>query len=174
MDFNPYAAPQSQTLLNPVKSEEETLRAEHISTESTIKSVGALFLLPAAVLLVIGWQMLLRYPHDSHSRMGLLTLAAGLVLGVVGYGMRSLRNWARIPAILVSACGLIAFPIGTLISVCMVLKLLGKQARQVMTDDYRRIVTLTPHVKLKTSATTWAVLALVVVVIAACLLYLQR
>lgn len=174
MEFNPYAAPQSETLLNPVKSEEETLRTEHINTETTIQSVGALFMLPAAVLLLIGWQMFQRDPHHHGARMGLLCLASGLVLGVVGYGMRSLRSWARIPAVLVSACGLIAFPIGTLISVCMVLKLLGKQARRVMTDDYRRIVTLTPHVKLKTSATTWAVLALIVVIVAVGLLYLQR
>ncbi|WP_395741262.1 hypothetical protein [Prosthecobacter sp.] len=173
MEFNPYAAPQSQTLLNPAKSEEETLRAEHINTESTIQSVGALIMLPAAVLLYFAWMILQRgLMHQLPE--GMLFLSIGLVLGVVGYGMRSLRSWARIPAVLVSACGLIAFPIGTLISISVLIKLLGKQGKRVMTDDYRRIVALTPHVKLKTPASAWILLALLLAIVVVCVLFASR
>ena len=49
MSANPYAAPQAN--IEPVDSEQEAVRKEHINNEASIKAVGILYYLNCAGLL---------------------------------------------------------------------------------------------------------------------------
>ena len=60
------------------------------------------------------------------------------------------RPWA----ILISALWLIAFPFGTLIAVAALFMLVRPAASVVLTDDYKQLITRTPHIRPKTSITS--------------------
>ncbi|MDZ4405582.1 hypothetical protein [Prosthecobacter sp.] len=166
MEFNPYAAPQSQVL--QVTSQAELDRRQHINTEATIKSVGTLYYLGAFVLILVGIAGLAgsRLDKDvSPLLLGAILLAVGVGQGVVAYGLNRLQSWARIPTVIFSCLGLFAFPLGTLINAYILVKVLGKQGKFVMTPEYKEIIAATPHVKRKTSVVTWVLLILLIIVL---------
>lgn len=166
MEFNPYAAPQSQVLQATPQAEIE--RMQHINTEATIKSVGFLYYLGAFVLILLGISGLLGNKIDDEVPpilIGAIFLLLGVGQGVVGYGLRRLRSWARIPTIVLSSIGLLGFPVGTLINVYILVKVLGKQGKFVMTPEYQQIIAATPHVKRKSSIVALVLLALLLIVL---------
>jgi hypothetical protein len=168
MELNPYAAPRTQNLLPPAPSQVEATRAAHIETEATIKAVAGLILLFAALMLLVGSLSFNEKPGCATSPFmtGPVLVVLSLVLGAVGVGMRRLRSWARIPGALVSSIGLLGFPIGTLISGYALVKLLGRQGRLVMSEEYREIIVATPHVKRKTSVVLKVLLFVLLAIIA--------
>lgn len=164
MEINPYAAPQSKTL--QASNQDEVIRQEHIYTEATIKSVGMLYYLGTFILLIFALisfttssiEVTLRGPL-----LGTVILVLAVGQGVTAYGLRRLQNWARIPTIIFSCIGLLVFPLGTLINVYILTKVLGKQGRFVMTPEYQRIIAATPHVKRKSSILALLLLALLII-----------
>lgn len=167
MEFNPYAAPQSQVL--QVTSQAEIDRRLHINTEATIKSVGTLYYLGAFVLVLLSIAGLSGSNLDrgdmSPLLLGGVLLAVGIGQGVVGYGLTRLQGWARIPTVIFSCLGLFAFPLGTLINAYILAKVLGKQGKFVMTPYYKEIIAATPHVKRKTSIVALLLLAILIIVL---------
>jgi hypothetical protein len=166
MEINPYAAPKSQVL--HVTSDDEEIRKQHINTEATIKSVGMLYYLGAFALIAISIAML----AGSKTETGLppllgtgFLLALGVGQGVVGYGLRRLQSWARIPTAIFSGIGLIGFPVGTLINGYILVKLFGQQGKFVMTPEYQQVIAATPHVKRKTSVVVWVLLILLLIIL---------
>jgi hypothetical protein len=121
MEPNPYAPPVSPTLTASLsdRAEAEALRREHIGTEATIKSVGLLYYLGALGMLLMALSSAFASDMSLDAPV-LVVVAVVAVLGVgyffIGYGLRRLRGWARIPTIILSILGLLAFPIGTLIN----------------------------------------------------------
>lgn len=166
MEFNPYAAPQSQVLQATPQAELE--RMQHINTEATIKSVGLLYYLGAFALILMGAAGLSGSNLEEGvppQLMGAIFLALGAGQGVVGYGLRRLRGWARIPTVIFSCIGLVGFPVGTLINAYILVKVLGKQGQFVMTPEYQEIIAATPHVKRKTSIVALVLLAVLIIVL---------
>ena len=169
MEINPYAAPQSQVI--PQSSQDEIIRREHINTEATIKSVGILYYLSAFGLVLYG--LILTGAGLSANRegswmvliIGVVLLALGIGQGWVAYGLRKLSGWARIPTIILASIGLLAFPVGTVINIYILIKVAGKQGQFVFTPEYQRIIAATPLVKRKTSIVVWVLLLLFVVVL---------
>lgn len=137
MEINPYAAPQSHVLQNT--SADEVIRKQHINTEATIKSIGSLYYLGAFVVIIVSLSMFVSTRSESAAGallMGVFFLALGAGQGVVAYGLRRLQGWARIPTIILSCIGLLGFPIGTLINIYILVKVLGKEGKFVMTPEY--------------------------------------
>lgn len=167
MEFNPYAAPQSQVL--QVTSEDETIRREHINTEATIKSVGLLYYLGAFALLLLGAVSVFGTTFNRDGMppvlMGTIFLTLGGGQGFIGYGLRRLQRWTRIPTVIFSCIGLLGFPMGTLINGYILVKVLGKQGQFVMTPEYQQIIAATPHVKRKTSIVALVLLALLLIIL---------
>ncbi|OYW72408.1 MAG: hypothetical protein B7Z37_24940 [Verrucomicrobia bacterium 12-59-8] len=166
MEMNPYAAPQSQVL--QVTSEDEVIRQQHINTEATIKSVGALYYLGAFVLVMVSLSMFVGVRSESLGGsllVGGFFFALGAGQGVVAYGLRRLQGWARIPTIILSCIGLLGFPVGTLINLYILVKVAGKQGQFVMTPEYQRIIAATPHVKRKSSIVAVVLLVLLVIIL---------
>lgn len=166
MEFNPYAAPQAQVLQATPQAEVE--RTLHINTEATIKSVGVLYYLGAFALIMMGVASFSGRELEegvSPQVMGAIFIALGAGQGVVGYGLRKLQSWARIPTVIFSCLGLLGFPLGTLINAYILVKLLGQQGKFVMTPEYRQIIEATPHVKRKTSIVVWVLLILLLIIL---------
>jgi hypothetical protein len=64
-----------------------------------------------------------------------------------------------------SCIGLLGFPLGTLINIYILVKILGQQGQFVLTPEYQRIIAATPHVKQKTSIVVWVLLILLLVIL---------
>lgn len=167
MEPNPYAPPQSPLLPPPlpVHSDAEAVRREHINTEATLKTVGVLYYLGAFIVIAAGLSMAANDELTSEWVSMAILVILGVVQFVGGFGLRRLRSWARIPTIILSGIGLLSFPIGTLINAYILVKVLGKQGRYVMTPEYQEIIAATPYVKNKTSRAVWIILGVLIVVL---------
>ncbi len=172
---NPYsAAPiEDSTFAANVDGDLEAIRKHHLSHEASVKSIGTLYILGAIFLVLIGVGILFqgltgRNPGASwfSFMLGLGYLALGLVQGLTAIGLSRLRPGARIPAIVLSIIGLLAFPVGTLISAYFLYLLICAKGRMVLSEQYQSVVTQTPHIKYKTSIFVWILLGLLMLVLA--------
>lgn len=152
----------------------DAVRHEHLKHEASLQSVGSLYYLGGALVLVLSLGLLIaglaadRKGPDS--TIGMIT--SGVFLGILGviqlwtaHGLRRLKPSARIPATLLSCLGLLGFPIGTLINGYILYLLHSKKGRTVMTEEYAQVIAQTPHIKYKTSIIVWLCLGLVVALV---------
>ena len=162
---SPYAAPVSNVDDVSANPEAEAIRKEHISREASIKSIGILYYLGGAFLALAGGLALVGPRQDLA-----VFMIVGIPLGVgqvfVGWGLRQLKKWAQITSCIISAVGLFAFPVGTLINAYILYLLLTKKGRTVFTPEYQEVIAATPDVKYRTSIIVWIFLALLVALIA--------
>jgi hypothetical protein len=86
------------------------------------------------------------------------------VLGVgtlyAGWGVRALRAWGRILGGVLSAIGLLGFPIGTLINGYILYLFLSKKGRTIFSPGYQDVIGATPDIKYRTSVVVWIFLVL--------------
>jgi hypothetical protein len=75
-----------------------------------------------------------------------------------------------------SALGLLGFPIGTLVNAYILYLYLSKKGRTIFAPEYKDVIAATPHVKYRTSIVVWVFLALVVglVVLAVAMPFFSR
>jgi hypothetical protein len=173
---NPYA-PTGQGGLPPMidPNDSESIRKSHLSHEASVQSIGCLYYLGAA----FGIPMGLFYLGTAVSGgfidegvpvaimvvVGFFVLGMGLAQGFMGYGLRRLLPWARIGGIVISAFGLLGFPIGTLISAYCLYLLVSKKGEVVFSDHYRQVISQTPHIVYKTSIIVKVFLGILVALI---------
>jgi cytochrome o ubiquinol oxidase subunit 1 len=94
---------------------------------------------------------------------GLMNLAVPLQIGARDVAfpfLNSLSFW-----LLVSGVVLINLSLGVIIHIYILAKLMGKEARFIMTPEYQRIIAATPHVKYKTSILVKVLLALLLILL---------
>jgi hypothetical protein len=173
--INPYAPPKAHVQdVVDVSSEAESIRAEHIKHEASIRSVGVLYYL-GGVLMLVGAIGLLAAGFGAAggaaqsfgAGLGALYLVLGALSFVVARGIRALRPWARTTSIVLSAIGLLGFPVGTLINGYILYLLLSQKGKRIFEDDYPQIVAATPHIKYRTSPLVWIVLGILFLGVAA-------
>lgn len=170
METNPYAPPQVTELSasRPGNAEAEAIRQEHIKTEATVKSVGTLFYLGMVlwgmlgVTIVIGF---IRKTDQSIFLEGNVILVVAMIQGILAYGLRRLRSWARWPSVALSIIGLLGFPLGTIISIMILLNLIGAKASMVFSPQYKDIIAATPHVKYKSSVVPIILLVILLLIL---------
>ncbi len=170
MEINPYAPPQVDIVKPLGDSDFERIRQEHINAEATLKSVGVLYYLGTAVLILTGVFALLSVITGTSADaealvLGLIFTPLGILQGFAAYGLRRLKSWARIPTTFLSVFGLIGFPVGTLISAYILYTLWSAKGRFVMTPEYKEIIAATPHVKRKTSMVLKVILIVLLLVL---------
>jgi hypothetical protein len=147
-----------------------------------VKSIGTLYLIGGVFSLLISLAYIIAgigsLNDTGPNEFGgpilvlLVALAVGagfLSLGVLqiwsGIGVRKLRPAARIGATVISAIGLLGFPIGTLISAYFLYLLLSEKGSYVFSDAYKQVIAQTPHMRYKTSILTWIVVILLVTLV---------
>lgn len=155
--------------------EVESIRKEHLSHEASVKAVGLLFRLGAIVMGGAGLFMAVGavMSPGASGPVGLVELIviAVFCLGFAGFqlwvglGLRKLRRSGRIAGGIVAAIGLLGFPLGTLINAYVLYLLLSRKGSTIFSDDYRRVIAATPHLKYRTSILTWIVLGALVAVL---------
>lgn len=172
MEVNPYAPPQVTELSAPRSelAEAEAIRQAHIKVEATVKSVGTLYYLGAFLVLCASLSFFSMPVNGRDGATGMVLMALvivliGLAQGVVAYGLRRLRSWARWPAVVLSCIGLLGFPIGTLINALILSNLLGEKPNMVFSPRYQEIIAATPHVKHKTSMAVKVILVILLLIL---------
>ncbi|HAV64940.1 MAG TPA: hypothetical protein DCY13_21535 [Verrucomicrobiales bacterium] len=157
-------------------SEAEQIRQDHINHEASVKAVGILYLIGGTFGLIgsLGLFVMLSStttgdgPAESVVFTGGVAAVLLVFCGVqfaAGLGLRRLRNWARIVAAILSALGLLSFPVGTLINGYILYLLLSKKGQMVFSEEYRQIIAQTPHIRYRTSTIVWIVLGILVALI---------
>ncbi len=150
----------------------EEMRKEHLKHEASIKSVGVLYYLGGAGLLLLGiFSVSLggKSRDGAETAVSIFIAALFLVLGAgqlwVGTGLRRLRKWARIPTGILSGLGLLGFPLGTLINGYILYLIFSQKGKIVFSEEYQAVIEQTPHIKYRTSILVWILLGLVLFLI---------
>jgi hypothetical protein len=160
---NPYAAPAARVEDVGASSEAEAIRRAHISHEASIKAVGLLYYLGGIGVTLVAVAALAGAPSaPSDVAIVLLLVALGAAQLFAGWGVRALRSWGRIVGCVLSAIGLLGFPIGTLINGYILYLFLSKKGRTIFAPAYQDVIAATPHVKYRTSVLVWIFLALLI------------
>ena len=160
---NPYAAPAARVEDVATNPEAEAIRRAHISHEASVKAVGILYYLGGILCLIVGLGALAGAASTPLSAVpALLLIALGVAQLFAGWGVRALRSWARTVGCVLSAIGLLGFPIGTLINGYILYLFLSKKGRTIFAPAYQDVIAATPHVKYRTSIVIWIFLALLV------------
>lgn len=167
---NPYAAPAARVDDVPANPQAEAIRRAHINHEASVKAVGFLFYLGGALLTITALVTLVGKDDLQGSVTAIVLFALGAGELIAGWGVRALRRWGRNLGSVLSVIGLLAFPIGTLISVYMLYLFLSKKGRTIFAPPYQDVVAATPHVKYRTSIVVWIVLALLLALVLAAVL----
>jgi hypothetical protein len=160
--INPYAAPTAPVEDVAANPESDAIRRAHIGHEASVKAVGFLYYLGGGAV-TVGALVFMR--SDIATSIGLLI--AGAAQLSAGYGVRALRGWGRAVGCVLSALGLFAFPVGTLINGYILYLFLSKKGRTIFAPEYQDVIAETPDVKYRTSIVVWIVLALLVILVAA-------
>ena len=143
----------------------EQIRTDHIKHEASVKSVGFLYFLASAFLILAGVGSVATGGQGGEIGLGAVFLCLGLLQIWVGIGLRRLKSWARIPTAILSGIGLLGFPFGTIINGYILYLVLCQKGRTVFSDDYKRVIEQTPHIKYKTSIVVWMLLGLLLLLI---------
>jgi hypothetical protein len=177
---NVYAPPKARVEdVVPFAGEAHEVRTEHIQTETSIRAIGTRYYLGGGLLCVAGIAVFMasrgRSPNAADISMAALEaicLGGGVLSLVVARGLRKLRPWARIVALILAGLGVLsafaargAAPVGALINAYILYLLLCKKGRRIFESDYPDIVAATPDVKGKTSIVVWIALALLLLVL---------
>jgi hypothetical protein len=166
---NPYAAPTAKVEDVGANPEAEAIRRAHISREASIKAVGFLYYLGAAIGVIAGGAFLTS-GADSTGPLVAFMLAFGIAGLVVGWGVRALRRWGQVAGCVMAVFGLFGFPVGTVINGCILYLFLSKKGRTVFSPEYREVIAATPHVRYRTSIIVWIFLVLVIALLGAAIL----
>lgn len=149
------------------------IRQAHIKHEASIRSVGLLYYLFGAMAALGSVSMIFTFTTvNTNQSDGMLSflwiilviyLAIAGVLIVTARGLRKLKRWARIPTTILSALGLISFPIGTLINGYILYLIWSQKGKTIFTPEYQEVVEATPEIKYRTSVLAWIILILLVI-----------
>ncbi|MBL9169003.1 MAG: DUF4339 domain-containing protein [Verrucomicrobiales bacterium] len=148
----------------------EEVRKQYLKHEASVKSVGVLYLLGGILLTGMSLVTLGTGIAGGGVLEAVFVTALLLLLGAaqlfVGSALRRLRPWARIPTAVLSAIGLVGFPLGTIINGYILYLVLGKKGKMVFSPEYAAVMEQTPHIKYRTSILIWVLLGVVVLFIA--------
>ena len=175
LDGRPYCAGCKPMVVQRMReglttdSAAEETRKKHLSHESSVKSVGSLYLIGGTFVLIAGIGVVLGASSGGRAVEGVLLGAFFLVLGGmqlwVGLAIRRLKSWARIPVGILSGIGLLGFPIGTLINGYILYLVFSEKGKMVFSEEYQAVVRQTPHIKQRTSIVVWILLGVLLVLL---------
>ena len=158
MSDNPYEAPSAH-VEDPGNDDDVAIRQPLLKHEASLRSVGGLYWLGAAMFGFGGAVMLpnaLEMGPQGDFGQGFvyiaviyLVLAAGLA--ITGWGFLRLAPWVRLPGGILAALGLLAIPIGTLINGYVLFLMFGEKGRRILTDEYAAIRARTPQLRYRRS-----------------------
>jgi hypothetical protein len=124
-----------------------------------------LYLFGGICMAITGIVAIVRPSQDLPLFAGVILIAFSSLQLILGRAIQRLQKTARIVAGVIAIPGLIAFPIGTLINAVVAYLMFSKKGATVFSDDYKRIIAETPHIKYTTSIVVWIVLGIFALVV---------
>ena len=170
-DSNPFTAPETISWSGNADSRRvAAIRRTVLRHEASVQSVGFLYLIGCGLSIVIGSFVGLMAQGEEHLSGAMLIssiiiIGLGFMQGMIGSGLRRLQRWTRIPVTLLAVIGLIAIPIGTIISSYILYLILSSKGVMVFSDEYKEIIRQTPDIRYRTSMIVWIFLGLLGVAI---------
>ena len=165
---NPYAASEPPSEALSSQSTQEILRHQYLAHEKSIQSLGAFYILGAAVAGLVAVIRIQQKPLGAPVEFRILDLgilAAAVLHGVVGAALWQLKPWARLTAAAMAGVGLLAVPCGTVFGPFVMYLLLCSKGRMVFSETYRDAITATPHVKYRTEVFTLVIVGILVLIV---------
>lgn len=178
MTENPYQAPVSLEPQPDAPTDPGSIRRKHINHESSIRSIGLLYYLGAGIWGLISLtplSFISRLPNDqvvTGSTVSqlfiffLICAALATLMFFTGRGLRTLAGWGRGLGFILAILGLIAIPIGTILSLYLLYLLISKKGHMVFSPEYQEIIAATPDIKSRTSLVVWVIFGLVILLLA--------
>ena len=156
--------------VNTGTKKEIRIREEHTGKERSLRGAGTLQLAGGTILFLSGVLSMFAdfKPNGAEDLpegiklIGAIIAALGFLSALVGWGIRRLKSWSRLPFILLNLFGLLGFPVGTIISGYCLYLILGENGKYLLSTEYGKIVERTQGVKAKTSILVWLILAALV------------
>ncbi|MCG8459856.1 MAG: hypothetical protein MI919_26550 [Holophagales bacterium] len=149
---NPYAPPAAD--LSPgVGSEAEEVRRRLLSHEASIRAIGTLYLIGFWFLLFASvgtLAVVIAEPTGELMLVASFYALFAMINRFLGKGLRNLDPKVRTGVTILSVIGLLGFPLGTLISAYVLWLIHSEKGKQVLSEGYRQIVEMTPHIRYKT------------------------
>lgn len=146
-----------------VASNPEEIRKANLTHEASVRSIGILYLLGAIFCIIAGIASIFTSGFSIESIVvGLMMIVLGAFQIWVGRKLRQLDPVAKVPATVLSAIGLLGFPLGTLINGYVLYLLHSAKGKVVFSPEYHAVIAATPHIKYKTSLLVWLFLGLLV------------
>lgn len=184
-EHNPYAPPAADVddVSGGAPTDAERIRREHINHETSVKSIGYLFLLGALGLVIGGVGLLAggtgprsQQNAGAESEAELLGMGIGFCFMAVVYlitavGLQRLRPWARIVGAIFCALSLCSIPFGTLMGLYCLYLLLSAKGSTVFSREYQDVISVTPHVKYKHSPVMIGILVLLLLLLLGSVLF---
>ena len=163
MESNPYEAPAAR-VDDPVVTGADAERTAHLRHEARLRSVGVLYWLGAAAVVVMIGVSLATAPTVQTEGWGIVGVLVGtaVLAAVVGWGFWSLSPWVRWPGTALSALGLLAIPIGPIIHGYFLYLLWCAKGRRVLAPDYAQVRRQTPHLRYRRTIGDWVALVVIV------------
>jgi len=184
-DENPYYAEETEDTIDPdlIDEDAEEIRNTYLKHEASIQSIGSLYFIGGALVclaaiapIVLSGLQISRGIPNPNARgelppailmiMGFLYALIGGLQIWIGYGLRTLRNWARITAGVISIPGLLGVPFGTAICGYILYLVFSEKGKFVCSPEYHRVVAATPHIRYKTSIIVIVLLVLLLLLLA--------
>ena len=175
MSENPYAASLAAGPASAKPTDAEEIRQQYLKHEASVKSIGSLYLFGAIFIVPMGLFLVVAALVDLSSGeatdgglmvvLGVVYAGIGFLQGATGYALRKLQKWGRTVATIFSVIGLLGVPFGTLISIYILYLLLSQKGTMVFSEEYKRVIEQTPHIKYKTSLVLLVLLAILVLVV---------
>lgn len=176
--YNPYAPPKAQLGGGGGSVENaESIRRDHLNHEASLRSVGCLYYWTGIIAFVatVGGTVFGIFQlftgdgstFDIGTLFGFLLVyfLLGLLYFWIGKGLRDLQEKVRTAVSILSAIGLLAFPVGSLISAYILYLLHSAKGKRILTEQYRQVVAQTPYIKYRTPLWAWLVLIGLVVLL---------
>ena len=162
-------------LQDPDLLQAEQTRRELLNHEVSVKSIGTLYYLSAALLLFAGIAILASAPVDAGFLAGgAAYVALALPFILLARGLRRLSPRVRVPVTILSVIGLLVVPLGTLINGYILYLVHSAKGRRVMTPEYAAIIARTPHIRYRTSGVVLKAFVLLILLFLAVLLPAMR
>jgi len=178
---NPYAPTDFAAHSPLANAADAEVRKAYLGHEASIQGIGALYLLGAFFMTLIGGVgsvvalvgMISSTMDGSAATFTVCVfyLLLGGLQGWVGLGLRRLDRKVRAVAIGLSVIGLIGIPIGTIISAYFLYLLGGQKGKFVFSDEYARVRAATPEMKYRTSPWAWGMLILLIALVVVAIVF---
>lgn len=162
MSENPYEAPQLEESGFPqdhIVGSPEEIRSMHLKHEAAVRSIGLFYYVCGGIVMILPIGII----AEDMAR-GLTSKDWGAVASLCGIallpiaaaiGLRRLMPWGRMAGIVLGAIGLLVFPLGTIAGAYIIYLLMRSKNTSIFSREYRKIVTMTPQMKPKTSFFIW-------------------